>query len=201
MDRLRAVLGRLFDIRPGEWQRLLLLYVLAFALNASVVWGYAASDALFLERLGVKNLPLMFIADALLTAVAIIFYGPFVDRISNARLMIAICVLGSLILAFARVGLAFDLTLVYPLLYLLQCILKASISIHAWTYIADFYDTRTAKRHFPLISSGSRISGILAGFLILPLTRFFNAESLILAWIAGRDPGQPGRSQQPHNPG
>jgi AAA family ATP:ADP antiporter len=183
MDRLRVALGRLFDIRSGEWQRLLLLYLFAFMLNASVVWGYAASDALFLEQLGVSNLPLMFIADALLTATAIVFYGPFVDRVSNTRLMIAICLLGSLLLAFARVSLALGLAFVYPLLYLLQSILKASISIHAWTYIADFYDTRTAKRHFPLISSGSRASGILAGLLVVPLTRVFDAEGLILAWI------------------
>jgi CRP-like cAMP-binding protein/HEAT repeat protein len=183
MGRLRAALGRLFDIRSGEWQRLLLLYAFAFALNASVEWGDIASKALFLGQLGVDDLPQMFLADALLTAAAITFYGPFVDRISNTRLMIAICVLGSMALAFARVSLAFDLTFAYPLLYLLQSTLKAGISIHAWTYIADFYDTRTAKRHFPLISSGSRMSGILAGLVGLSLNGFFGAKSLIVAWI------------------
>ncbi|MGB0387610.1 MAG: HEAT repeat domain-containing protein [Ardenticatenaceae bacterium] len=149
----------------------------------SVVWGQAASESLFLKRLGVEYLPLMFIADALLTMVAIIIYGAFVDRISNMKLMIAISVLGALLLGVARFGLLFDLTLVYSLLYLLERTLRALISIHAWTYIADFYDTGTAKRHFALIASASRPSGILAGLLVLPLVRFGGTENLLFAWI------------------
>lgn len=184
MDKLSDLFGRIFDIRAGEWLRLLLLYALAFTLNVSVVWGQAASDALFLQRIGVSYLPLMFIADALVTLATILVYSSFVDRISNMRLMIAIALLGSLLLMGSRVGLAFELRPVYPLLYLLDRALKAIITVHAWSFIADFYDAQTAKRHFPLIGSGSRTSGILAGLLILPLTRLFYVENLILAWVA-----------------
>ena len=176
-------LNQLFDIRTGEWKRLLLLYGLAFLLNMSVVWGQAASEALFLKRIGVKYLPLMFIADALLNMIAIIVYGAFVDRISNTRLMIAISGFGSLLLVVARLGLLLDLTLVYALLYLLERVLRALISIHAWTYIADFYDTRTAKRHYSFIASASRPSGILAGLLVVPFVQLGGTENLLLAWI------------------
>lgn len=176
-------LNNLFDIREGEWHRLLLLYGLAFLLNMSVVWGQAASEALFLKRIGVEYLPLMFIADAILNIIAIIIYGAFVDRLSNTRLMLGIAVCGALSLLVMRVSLLLDTTLVYAILYLLERALKALISIHAWTYIADFYDTRTAKRHFSFIASASRPSGILAGLLIFPLVQLGGTENLLFAWV------------------
>lgn len=182
MAKLHAWLERIFDIRTGEWKRLLWLYTFAFLLNTSVVWGQAASYALFLEKSGAENLPFMFIADALLTALAILIYGAFVDRVSNTRLMNIICLGGSVLLLVLYAGLHAGVFLVYPIMFLLERVWRALISIHSWTYIADFYDTRMAKRHFPLIGSGSRTSGILSGLLLIPIVIYFDIESLVLAW-------------------
>jgi AAA family ATP:ADP antiporter len=186
MDRLhglRSLAGRAFSVYPGEWNRLLLLYMFAFALNTSVIWGQATSDALFLQQIGAQFLPAMFVGDALITVIAILVYSSFVDRISNVRLMMSICVLGSILLLLLRGGLFLELDAVYPLLFLLDRVLRAIITIHAWTVIADFYDTRMAKRHFPLIGSGSRTSGILAGALLFPLSFLLGANNLVLAWL------------------
>ena len=183
MSGLRRFFSRVFDIRPGEWQRLLSLYAFAFLLNVSVVWGSAASESLFLKRVGVDLLPLIFVADALLTILTIIVYGAFVDRISNARLMVGISVFATFVLILTRFGIAEDIAAAYWGLYLSERVLRATISIHAWNYIADFYDTRTAKRHYPLLGSGSRTSGILAGLMIAPLVAVFQTENLVFAWI------------------
>jgi HEAT repeat protein len=142
----------------------------------------ASAEALFLNQMGVKNLALMIIADALLTALAVISYGVFVDRISNPHLMLWICLLGSLSLAAARLGIEAGLVWVYPLLYLLERMLKALLSIHVWTLMADYYDARVSKRHYPIIISAARVAGILAGVLTLPITRYFTAKNLVLAW-------------------
>lgn len=179
-----ASLRELFEIRTGEWRRFLLLYGLVFLLNTSVVWGRSVSEALFLDRVGVHVLPFMFIADALLTILAVVIYGAFVDRYSNTLLMVAISVIGGVTLVAARIGLAFgSFTILYLFFFLAERVLRALIGVHAWTYIAEFYDTRTAKRHFPLLASGSRTSGILAGLLITPFTLLFNVENLVLAWV------------------
>lgn len=183
MEWLRSFGGRVFSVYPGEWSRLLLLYCFAFALNTSVVWGQATSDALFLQQMGAQLLPAMFVGDALITVIAVLAYSSFVDRIPNLQLMVIICLLGGVMLALVRVGLALGLAAVYPLLFLLDRMLRAMITIHSWTYIADFYDTRMAKRHFPLIGSGSRTSGILAGALLFPLSMLLGANNLVLAWL------------------
>ncbi len=182
MANIKAWLGNLFDVRAGEWRRLTLLYTFAFLLNTTVVWGQAASYALFLEKSGASNLPYMFIADAILTALAILIYGAFVDRIANTRLMNIICFAGSLLVLSLAISVHLDVWIAYPVLFLLERVWRALISIHSWTYIADFYDARMAKRHFPLIGSGSRTSGILAGLLIIPIVMFLNVENLVVAW-------------------
>ncbi len=183
LDGMRSFGARAFHIYPGEWQRLLLLYLFAFALNTSVIWGQATSDSLFLQQVGPQFLPAMFVGDALITVIAILIYSSFVDRIANVSLMVMICLLGGVSLVLARVGLFWDIQVVYPLLFLFDRLLRAVITIHAWTYIAGFYDTRMAKRHFPLIGSGSRTSGILAGALLFPLSFLLGANNLVLAWL------------------
>ena len=182
MNATAKFLGRVFDIRAGEWRRLLLLYGFAFMLNVTIVWGKASSEALFLKQIGVDKLPIMFIADAILNIITLIVYTAFADRISNRQLMVTIPIMGAVVLIAARVGIEFDFQPTYFLLYLSARVLQVIISIHAWTYIADFYDTRTAKRHFPLIASGSRTSGILAGLLILPIATTLGTKNLIVAW-------------------
>ncbi len=184
MTRLRALFSRLFDIREGEWRVLLLLYAFAFMLAVSTVWGRSASESLFLERIGIDLLPLMFVADSFLTIVATIVYAAFADRVSNTRLMVVIGLGGAAIVLLARVGLWVEMTATYPFLYLAERVMKALITLHAWIYIADFYDTRTAKRHFTLIASASRPAGIIAGLLLIPIVQLFSTENLLLVWSA-----------------
>ncbi len=182
MNATAKFFGRVFDIRTGEWRRLLLLYGFAFMLNVTVVWGKASSEALFLKQVGVDKLPIMFIADAILNIMTLIVYTAFADRISNRQLMVTIPIIGAIILIAARVGIELEFQPSYIFLYLSGRVLQVIISIHAWTYIADFYDTRTAKRHFPFIASGSRTSGIIAGLLILPIATTLGTKNLIIAW-------------------
>ena len=182
MNAITKVFERVFDIRTGEWRRLLLLYGFAFMLNVTIVWGQASSEALFLKPVGVDKLPIMFIADAILNIITLIIYTAFADRISNRQLMVTIPIIGAVVLIAARIGIEFEFQPTYFLLYLSARVLQVIISIHAWTYIADFYDTRTAKRHFPFIASGSRTSGIIAGLLILPIATTLGTKNLIVAW-------------------
>jgi CRP-like cAMP-binding protein/HEAT repeat protein len=175
----------LFEIKAGEGRRFILLYLFVFVVTVSVIWGGAASDSFFLTIIGPEFLPFLFIINAFLTILTVTIYGAFVDRLSNTFLMVAIALLGGGALVLARLGLNVpDFNPVYWALYLLSRVLKDVISIHAWTFIADFYDTRTAKRHYPLLGSASRTAGILGGALIGPITTLFRAEGLVLAWMA-----------------
>jgi CRP-like cAMP-binding protein/HEAT repeat protein len=188
---MQSLLRKLLNLQPGEGRKFAILYLLGFVVATSLVWGGAIGRALFLKRIGVEWLPLMFIFDALLTFLVIIVYTAFVDRVSNARLLAAIFG-GVGVVLLAAWGLLFldgrgvaipAVIAVYALFYLAERVLRALFGVHVWTLFNDYLDIRAAKRIFPLLGSTSRTAGILSGALLSLMTTFL-PETLILVWIA-----------------
>jgi HEAT repeat protein len=188
---MQALLRKLLNLQPGEGRKLAVLYLLGFVVATSLVWGGAIGRALFLKRIGVEWLPLMFIFDALLTFLVTIVYTAFVDRVSNARLLAAIFGAVGIVLLAAWTLLFLDrrgvvipyVILVYALFYLAERVLRALFGVHVWTFFNDYLDIRAAKRAFPILGSTSRTAGVLSGALLSAMTTFLPAENLILVWI------------------
>jgi CRP-like cAMP-binding protein/HEAT repeat protein len=189
---MQALLRKLLNLQPGEGRKLVVLYLLGFVVATSLVWGQSIGRALFLKRIGVEWLPLMFIFEALLTFLIAIVYTSFVDRVSNARLL-AVIFGGVGIVLLAAWGLLFldregvvvpYVILVYALFYLAERVLRALFGVHVWTLYDDYLDIRSAKRLLPILGSNSRTAGILSGALLSLLTAFLPVETLVLIWIA-----------------
>ena len=83
------LLEKLFPVHPHEWQKVLVLLSVATLLGIGFSVSRAASEGLFLTRLGVKYLPTLLLINPLLVLVASVVYGAFADRISNERLAAA----------------------------------------------------------------------------------------------------------------
>ena len=73
----------------------------------------------------------------------------------------------------------------YSLLYLLLFIpLDDIFATHWYTYINGFYDSRAAKRIVPVISTGTRIAGIVAGLAMPLLNRALPPNGIVMIWLA-----------------
>lgn len=163
-------ISKLFNIRPAEWPRFLLLYAMIFIFAAGSTWSGATLEAAFLQQVGVEALSWFAIVKGLITIPAIAVYTAFADRVPNRPLLIAILAVGiggiDVGMAFLALGWTY---IAYPLLYLLFFIpLDDIIAAHWFTYVSGFYDTQAAKRVVPVLGTAASISGILAG-LALPL--------------------------------
>ncbi|OQY17496.1 MAG: hypothetical protein B6I35_14540, partial [Anaerolineaceae bacterium 4572_32.2] len=95
MKTIVRSLNRLFNIRTREWPRLLILYSMAFLFIAGITWGELHVQAFFLFKVGVDNLPQVLVANAIVSIIAIAIYTPFVDRVTNDKLLIAISISGA----------------------------------------------------------------------------------------------------------
>ena len=74
-------------------------------------------------------------------------------------------------------------SIAFYLFYLIGRITRVLFTVHVWTYISDFYDTRTARRIFPIIGSAGRISGFLGGLALSFVIHTVHAENIPYIWI------------------
>lgn len=181
-----TLLSRLFNVRPNEWARLLFLYGMGIVFLIGLTWGETIADALFLSRLGVENLPLLFVLEAVVTIIALAIFSAFADRIRDDVLLIAILLLGALsvLLSYllARGG---QVGLGFPMLYLASRVIRDVFNVQFWTYVNGFYDTRSAKRIVPVIATAARVAGAIAGLTMPVVTGLFSQTlDVSFAWIS-----------------
>lgn len=182
---MTRLFSALFNIRPAEWPRLLLLYGMGLLFLIGMTWGSTIAEASFLQQVGVGFLPLTFAANALISIIAIAVYTAFVDHIPNDKLLVALLLICAATIVIGRGLIALRLlTIAYPLLYLLSRVILDTFNLHWWTYVNGFYDTQASKRVSPFISTGGRLAGIIGGLTTPLLTRLMPHANIILLWAA-----------------
>jgi CRP-like cAMP-binding protein/HEAT repeat protein len=179
-------LNKLFNIRPTEWPRVLLLLLMASLSNVGGVWGSTITYAAFLKQPGgLELLPWVLVSSSVLSILAIAIYTAFVDHLANDRLLVALYAIGTaiiiIILGLALLGL--NPLIAYPLLYLLFLTWLAVVNPHFITYVNGFYDIQAAKRVLPVVSAGFRVGVIVAGLSMPFLTSEFEPETILVIWL------------------
>ena len=183
--KVTPLLNKLFNIRPAEWPRLALLFLMYLVVLTGINWGEPIVEAAFLEQVGVQFLPWAFVVNAAFSILSIAIYTAFADRVDNTILLLVILGLSmvGVIIGLALLGRGL-VTLTYPLLYfVLNVPLLDIFNVHWATYVNGFYDTQSAKRIIPVLASGARISGIVAGLTLPLLNRYLTPGGIILIWL------------------
>ena len=157
--------SRSLNVRRAERPRLAWLYAMLFTSILGSVWGEAVIEAGFLRYVGVEYLPLAIAGSALVSMGGLSVHNLFADRIANHRLLVWI-------LAVSLIGLAAGVSLLslswtmlaFPLLYVLDSVLiRDLLNVHWPVYVNGFFDTQSAKRIFPVLSSASRLASRCSG--------------------------------------
>ena len=176
-------LGKLFPVYPHEWQKVLVLLSIATLLGMSFSMSRAASEGLFLNRLGVQYLPILLLVNPLLVLVASAVYGAFADRIPNDRLFIYTALLPVPLMLLIYLLITLDATWVFFVLYAFV-LAYASLLTTSWTvYIAGHYDAQESKRLLPFITSGILIGTVVGGVGVAASVAHIGARNVLLVWI------------------
>ena len=177
------LLGKLFPVHPHEWPKALVLLSVATLLGMSFSMSRAASEGLFLTRLGVHYLPTLLLINPLLVLVASAIYGAFADRIPNDRLLIYTTLLPVPLILLLYLLMIFDATWVYFVLYTFV-LAYASILTTSWTvYIAGHYDAQESKRLLPFITSGILIGTVIGGVGVAASVSYIGTRNVLLLWV------------------
>jgi AAA family ATP:ADP antiporter len=168
---MRGLLDLLLPVRRGERRTVALLYGL-LALMVAADWvGKVGADSLFVKRVGVQLLPVMYILTPIVMLGASGLLFGLVDRLSPRRLFFSYVAVTT-VLSFATqvaVGLGGPN---YWWAYIFAHVVKETIYLVFWVYAGNLFDSEQSKRIFPLFAGAllvGKIGGGVAAGALQPL--------------------------------
>lgn len=181
---------RAVDIRSGEYARTGLMFSCMFLLIAAYVVMKAVRDSLFLYKLGVAQLPLVYILVAVFSGLVAWLYAHFFRRLPiSAQLHTTFLGGAAALLVFQLVlsGLVFsgEAPWLYYALYLWVSGYGLLTVAQSWLFANQVFTAREAKRLFGVIGAGAILGGTLGGLLTTSLVALVDTEGLLLVAACG----------------
>jgi|FLYN01.1.fsa_nt_gi ATP/ADP translocase len=168
----------ILNLKQGEW-KLVLPLLLLLGVNTLVL---EVSDVVatsgFISKVGIAQIPLLWIVDMLIVLLSSVVYGTVVDRLP--RLRVLSWLLGLLAFLYLAIQVLFIYGapdwLTYPLLYIVSDQQLALFPLAFWALANDLYSMSEAKRLFPLIAAGAAIGRIAGNGIAAASATFFTEQ-------------------------
>ncbi|MFC2164372.1 Npt1/Npt2 family nucleotide transporter [Acidobacteriota bacterium] len=176
---------KLFDIREGEGLKVSLMFFYGFSIIASLSILKPVRNSLFLVKLGVEKLPVVYILVALCSAVVASIYSRYARKVKLIRLIMVTLFISILSLLLFWYLLESNLQgdwLKYAL-YIWVAIFGVITGTQFWLLANDIFNAREAKRLFGLIGAGAISGGVFGGILTYQLAPLISTENLIFLCV------------------
>jgi len=182
---LKARIENLLLIREGERDNVAYFLLFFLLVSAGMAVGRGTADALFLKRLGIEYLPVMYMVQSLLLAAVSIVYAAYADRIPAEKFFrLLFITLGTTVLVCWLLISITASDLVYPVYYMVYEVASEVLLVHAALYMSQNMNTLQAKRLSPLFYAGAQAGTVLGGMLLVFGAPRLGAQNLLLAWCA-----------------
>ena len=175
-------LDRKLLIQPGERGNVMYFLFFFMLVSAGMAIGRSTADALFLKRLGIEYLPLMYIIQSMMLAAVSMVYAAFADRIPAEKFFRALFTVLIVLILASWFAMSASNTLIYPAYYLIYEVASEVLLVHAALYMNQNMNTLQAKRLTPLIYAGAQIGTITGGLLLVVAAPALGIRNLLLLW-------------------
>jgi HEAT repeat protein len=186
-SRLKRWLSNLAPVYPGEGAVVVVCLGVNFLVVAGIMLGRNARDSLFLVYFGAQYLPYMYFANAIFLVLTSLIYTTLVDRVERGKFLggISAIFIVSLLASwmFLRTHLQHG-SWFFPVLYIESQVLWYFSLMQFWTFVGDLFDTRQAKRLFPLLAVGALLGMIGVGIGSKGVVHALGTPNLLLVWAA-----------------
>ena len=175
-------LAQALSIKPGESRMAsLMIGIMLFTAMGAAVGGIGI-EALFFARFGVEYLPYMFLGLGVTSMIVSFGITAALGSIPRRVLYLSIPLFIAVILLAARLALLAKWSWLYPALWLGKEILNSLNGILIWGVAGVLFDTRQAKRLFPLFNASRILGQVIGGFATGALVTVLGLEDLLLVW-------------------
>lgn len=183
-----SILANWFRIFPGEGRKVLQFALLGALLQAGLAMGITIGDTLFLSRVGVDKLPVIYLATPLMMLVYIPVYTWLTGKFGVQRVMditLSILLIGGIgfgvlfrvggegveLGQWAYYAAKFYSTLWFIALYTLF-----------WNFVDLYFDILDAKRVYAILSGGCALGAVVGGGLVAGLVEIMTVGELYFGW-------------------
>ena len=186
--RSRLSFSRHLQLEPGEGSTLFLLSLSLFlVIGSTAVTGRTVGRAMFLSGLPPEYIPVRFIAVTVGVVLTSLLYARIAGRFQSHHLIrrTTLMIIAGL-LAFRLVlgtSIASNLWILGSFYVFLEIVMALNI-VQFWTFASEIFNTRQAKRLFPIVTGASNFGSMLAGASITVLVPWLGTLDLLYV-IAG----------------
>ncbi len=176
---------RAIDIRSGEYARTGLMFACMFLLIAAYVVMKAVRDSLFLYKLGVAQLPLVYILVAVFSGTVAWLYARFFRRLPISTQLHTTFLAGVAVLLTFQLALSGGAPWLFYALYLWVSGYGLLTVAQSWLFANQVFTARESKRLFSVIGAGAILGGTLGGLLTTALATLVGTEGLLVVAAGG----------------
>ena len=166
-------------VRPGEGVRVTLLFTHLLLASAIFVMGRTVRDTLFLSRFSIDALPWMFVAYGVASALTVVVYARFADRLPRDRMIAIWSALGVVTYVGTWFTVRAEQRWIYPVFYVWSEVFANLLISQFWTLANDVFDPRSAKRLFGTVGAARVLGIILVGLATGVVVRAIGTEQLL----------------------
>lgn len=155
---------------------------LFLCIQAGQGLGDNAASALFFLRFGVDFLPYMYIMLGVLTFITTLSYSAGLGRIQKSRFFTGLLAGFAVLLVLERGTVMLDFPSLYPILWLTINGIGMILGTLIWNVATDVFDTRQAKRLFPIFTSAGILGSVLGNSITGLVANELGTENLLIIY-------------------
>ncbi|MEO0826668.1 MAG: HEAT repeat domain-containing protein [Cyanobacteria bacterium J06639_16] len=175
-------LMQVFNLRSGEGDRTLLMFVFYTAMSMGILWLEVSSAALFLDQYGAQSLPFIYIFSAGI-GFGLSFVYSWLQRLMPLRwVIVVIALLMAAPLLMFRFGLALPITAAATV-FVMRLWVEAIYGLNDLNVSVtanQLFNIREIKRTYPIISSGNLVADVLSGFSVYLLLELLGLPNVMV---------------------
>ncbi len=177
----KTFLSKTFDIREGEYRRVLLMQLNIFLIIFALLIIKPVVNAQFITVIGVKKLPLVFVLVAISAMAISTIYSRALNSKSLRRVTTSTLVISISSLVIIGLLLSFNISpnIVLYVLYIGVAIFGVLATSQFWIMANLAFDAREAKRLFSFIGAGPIAGGVAGGYLTSVLANYIQGINLL----------------------
>lgn len=180
---LSTRVAALLQIRPGEGRFAVLTALMMLIAGAGIAIGVSGAESLLLSRVGSGALPRLYVVLGLVTIFTTLAITMLLGRIPALRFYLVMPIGVVVLLVGARFLVPLGHDWIYEALWIAASLFHTLLQVMLWGVAGMAWDTRQAKRLFPLFAAAD-VAGFSAGGLVTPLlVPWVGTANLLLGWV------------------